>query len=400
MLIEILLALLIGTLAGTFTGLVPGIHINLVGAIIVSLSLSILAGIPPVYLVIFIVSMSITHVFVDFIPSIFLGAPEDGTELSILPGHQMLKQGFGFQAVKLASEGCLYGIFLFILLSFPLLFITKSIYEFGVAANLIPFLLIGISLNLVFIEKTAKKRFLSFAVFIISGLLGFFVLNMNIKEPLLPLLSGLFGTYGLIIAIKSKTRISKQKIVKSIRIKKLKPIITSAFTSPLSIFLPAISSGQIAVIGNQFSKMDRKQFLFLLGIINVLAMAFSFLALFLISKTRTGSSVAIKTLIGMPETEIFILITIIILLSGFLAFFIVQFIAKKFVIILEKINYAKICFATIVIIYIITLIVSGFFGLLVLSVSTLTGIYCINLGINRVNMIGCLLLQTILFYLL
>ena len=119
MLVEILVALLIGTIAGIFTGLIPGIHINLVGAIIVSLSISILSNIPAVYLVVFIVSMSITHVFIDFIPSIFLGAPEDGTELSILPGHEMLKKGLGFQAVKLVSLGCLYGIFIFKLAPFP-----------------------------------------------------------------------------------------------------------------------------------------------------------------------------------------------------------------------------------------------------------------------------------------
>lgn len=399
MLLEIILALLIGTLTGTFTGMVPGIHINLVGAIIVSLSISVLAEIPSVYLVTFIVSMSITHVFVDFIPSIFLGAPEDGTELSVLPGHEMLKKGLGFQAVKLASLGCLYGIFIFIILAFPLSLITKSIYNFGLANNLIPFLLIGISINLVFVEKSWKRRFLSFVVFMISGILGLTVLNMGMKEPLLPLLSGLFGTSGLIIAIKSRTKIKKQKINEVIKIKKWKSLLTSALASPLSIFLPAISSGQIAVIGNQFSRLDKKEFLFTLGTINVLAMAFSFLALFLISKTRTGSSVAVKALMGMPEKEVFVLIAAIILISGIFAFFISGFLAKRFIRILEKIDYTKICIATLAVISIITLLVSGFFGLLVLTVSTLTGIYCITLNVNRVNMMGCLLLQTIIFYL-
>src|SRR3989338_10970310 len=150
MLLEIILALLIGTLAGIFTGLIPGIHINLVGAIIVSLSISLLSNIPAIYMGVFIVSMSITHVFIDFIPSIFLGAPEDGTELSVLPGHEMLKQGLGFQAVKLASLGCLYGILIFVLMTLPLSLIVKKIYAFSLTANLIPILLIGVSLNLIF----------------------------------------------------------------------------------------------------------------------------------------------------------------------------------------------------------------------------------------------------------
>ena len=396
MLLEFILALFIGTFAGIFTGLVPGIHINLVGAIIVSLSLSILSGIPAIYLVIFIVSMSITHVFIDFIPSIFLGAPEEGTELSVLPGHEMLNQGLGFQAVRLACLGCLYGIFIFILLAFPLSLITQNIYEFIRNSNLIAFLLIGVSLNLILVEK---KKFLGLAVFMISGFLGLSVLNMDMKEPLLPLLTGLFGTSTLLLSIKNKTKIKKQELEKVINIKKIKPLLTSAITSPLSIFLPAISSGQIAVIGNQFSKLGKKEFLFMLGTINVLTMAFSFLALFLISKTRTGSAVAVESLLGVLGKEIFILIAIVALLSGCLAFFISGILSKKFIIILEKANYTKLCVITLIIISIITLLVSGFFGLFVLLISTLTGIYCISLNVNRVNMMGCLLLQTILFYL-
>ena len=72
MLIEIIIALLFGLLAGTITGLIPGVHINLIGAFIVSLSASLFYLTNPIYLVVFIVSMAVTHTFVDFIPSIFL----------------------------------------------------------------------------------------------------------------------------------------------------------------------------------------------------------------------------------------------------------------------------------------------------------------------------------------
>src|SRR3990167_9497900 len=99
MLFEIFIFLFLGTAVGIFTGLVPGVHINMVGSLIASSSLLILSSLNPIYLVVFIVSMSITHVFVDFIPSIFLGAPEEGTELSVLPGHEMLNQGLGFHSV-------------------------------------------------------------------------------------------------------------------------------------------------------------------------------------------------------------------------------------------------------------------------------------------------------------
>ncbi|GAI25766.1 unnamed protein product [marine sediment metagenome] len=89
MLIEILIFLILGILFGTFTGLIPGIHINLVGVFLISLAASFLSFLNPIYFVVFITSMAITHTFVDFIPSIFLGCPDTDTELSILPGQSI-----------------------------------------------------------------------------------------------------------------------------------------------------------------------------------------------------------------------------------------------------------------------------------------------------------------------
>ncbi len=397
MLIEIILFMLLGILAGTFTGLMPGIHINLIGAALVSSSFSILAGINPIYLIVFIVTMSISHVFFDFIPSIFLGAPEEGTELSVLPGHEMLKKGQGFQAVNLASQGCFYGLFIFLFLIFPLYFIATFVKN--IPGTVIALGLIAVSLNMVVLEK---KKFSALFVFLLTGMLGYIVFGLELKEPLLPLLTGLFGSASLFFSIKQKTKIGKQDTEKREKIeirKELKSVAGSALFSPLSLFLPALSSGQITIINNQFVKADKKRFLFMLGMITMLTMCLSFLGLFLISKTRTGSAAAIKSLVGVLDWRIFVLIVFVIIISGFVSFFFVNKISKKFLFFLERINYSKVSIATITIITIVTFFVSGILGLLVLAVSTITGIYCISSGVKRTNMIGCLILPTIILYL-
>lgn len=63
MLLEMALFLILGLLAGTLTGLTPGIHINLISGLLLTLSF---VGLNPVYLVTFVVSMSITHTFFGF----------------------------------------------------------------------------------------------------------------------------------------------------------------------------------------------------------------------------------------------------------------------------------------------------------------------------------------------
>ncbi len=393
MLIQIILFLLAGIFAGTITGLIPGIHINLVGVFLVSLSATLLSSLNPVYFVVFIASMAITHTFVDFIPSIFLGCPDTDTELSVLPGHEMLKQGLGYEAILLTCYGGLAAIFILILISYPSILLVPKIYN-SIKSS-IPYILIILSLIMVFTEK---KKFNALVVFLVSGFLGWSVLNMGLKEPLLPLLSGLFGSSMLILSIKDKIQIPKQKITKP-DIKITKPILGSLVSSPLCGFLPGLGSGQAAVMGNIIAKTDRKGFLVLLGATNTLVMGISFISLYTISKTRTGAAVAVQELIGNMDKNILILTLGIILFSGIFSFFLTRFLARYFSQKVNRINYSFLSLITLTILTIIVFLLSGLFGLVVLFVSTLTGIYCISLKVKRTHMMGCLLLPTILLYL-
>jgi len=393
MLIQIILFLLLGILAGTLTGLIPGIHINLIGIFLISLSASLFSSINPIYFVVLITSMAITHTFVDFIPSVFLGCPDTDTELSVLPGHELLKKGEGYQAVLLTCYGSLVAIFILILISFPFILIISKTYE--IIKTLIPFLLIIISILLISLEK---RRLSALIVFLLTGFLGLSVLNTNMNQPLLPLLTGLFGSSMLILSIKNKIKIPKQKITKP-KTKIFKPIPGALIASPLCSFLPGLGSGQAAIIGNIISKTDRKGFLILLGATNTLVMGFSFISLYIISRTRTGAAVVIKEIIGRLSLEILILILSIVFISGITSFFITKFLAKFFSQKIAKINYTHLSILTIISLIIIIFLISGFFGLVVLTASTFTGIYCILLKVRRTNMMGCLLIPVIVWYL-
>jgi len=390
MLLELILFLFGGILFGTVTGLTPGIHINLIGGILISLPF---LNLNPIYLVVFVTSMAITHTFLDFIPSVFLGCPDTDTELSILPGHELLKNKKGFEAVYLSNIGSLIAIFLLILILIPSILFMKNFYN--LILSLIPYILIGVSLIVVFTEK---NKINSLVVFLLTGFLGYSLLTLPLKEPLLPLLTGLFGASNIILSLKNKTKIPPQEITFP-KIKLKKPILGALLSAPFCSFLPGVGSGQAAVIGNVIIKQNRKEFLVLLGIINTLVMGFSFVSLYLIGKTRTGATATIKQFMGKPSTNEIILIVIVIILSGFIAFKLTNFFGKKISKKIEKINYSKISYFTLILLGIVVFLVSGFWGLLVLVVSTLTGIYCISLNIKRTNMMGSLIIPTILFYL-
>ena len=395
MIIQIILFLFLGIMFGTLTGLIPGIHINLVGIAIVSLASSIFYSLNSIYLIIFITAMAITHTFLDFIPSIFLGCPDTDTELSILPGHQLLKKGHGYQAILLTAYGSLAAIFILILIAFPSILIISKTYN--TLSKFIPYFLILISLTLIFLENKKSKAIL---VFSITGLLGWSVLNFpSLNQPLFPLLTGLFGSSMLLKSIKNKIIIPKQ-IIEKPQTNLIKPILGAIIASPLCSFLPGLGSGQAAIIGKTISlkKENQKGFLVLLGATNTLVMGFSFISLYIISKTRTGAAIAIQKVAPKITPQILILILFITLITGIISFFLTDFLAKFFSIKISKFNYTKISTTTLILLIIIVFLISGFLGIFILIISTLTGIYCISLGVRRTNMMGCLLIPTILFY--
>ena len=313
---------LLGILAGVITGLFPGIHINLVAAGLLA-SVGYFSGVAVELLVIFVVAMAITHTFIDFIPSIFLGAPEEDSFLAVLPGHQMLKEGRGYEAIVMTLYGGVVALPIILIFSAFFVLFLADVYDFF--KLVIPYVLIFISLYLIFTEE---EWILSGIVFIFAGFLGMFVFSLPVKEPLLPLLSGLFGVSGLIVSLKSKSKIPRQEVgswrsVKIGRKEFWRTTFSGAVAAPLCSFLPGIGSGHAAVLGSELNggdKRDRKSFLFLVGMINTVVMALSFVTIYSIGRTRSGAAVAVSELVGKMDSEYLFLIISVVILSGIVSF--------------------------------------------------------------------------------
>ena len=241
MLLGFFIAILLGLLAGTLTGLTPGVHINLISSFLLALSLKLNNTISSIHFIVFIVAMSITHTFVDFIPSILLGCPDTDTELSILPGHQLLKEGEGYKAIILTLYGSLAAIIAIRVFAFPIIYLKNFIISaYPYIKLLIPSFLILISLILISRETNKYKALF---IFLLTGLLGYLVLNFQgLNQPMLPLLTGLFGASNLILSIKNNTEIPLQKI-ENPEIPPAKSFLGSLIASPLCCFFPALGSG-------------------------------------------------------------------------------------------------------------------------------------------------------------
>jgi putative membrane protein len=400
--IELILALILGVSFGIITGLFPGIHINLVAAGLLALvSGSLLAGLPVMALVVFVVAMAVTHTFIDFIPSIYLGAPEEDSFLSVLPGHTLLREGRGHEAVVLTLYGSLVGLVIVIIFSFIFVWLLEDV--FSLLEGLIPYILIFASFYLIFREE---DFLVSIVVFVLAGFLGLLSFNLPVREPLLPLLSGMFGLSGLIVSLKDRISISGQKLkrlgeIRLTRREFIRGVMGAGISAPLASFLPGIGSGHAAVIGSELvGSEDKRSFLFLVGAINTIVMALSFVTIYAIGRSRTGAAVAVSELLGEIALSNLVLIVGVVLVSGILAFIVGVGLSRIIALRISQINYFKLSIGIIILLVMVNIVLSNVLGLLVLVVGSALGVFAILSGARRINLMGALLVPTILFYLI
>lgn len=400
---QLLIAILLGCLAGIVTGLIPGIHVNLISIILISISPFFLNYTSPLILAVFIIAMSITHTFLDSLPSVFLGAPDADMALAVLPGHQLLLEGKGYEAVKLTVIGSLLALLACIAIIPLMIPLAPIIYNF--LSPYIGYILIAIVLYMIIIEKRPDKIFWSFVIFILSGILGMIVLTVsNLKQPLFPMLSGLFGVSVLLISLNQKVSLPKQRITESITIprkNKIKAISAAVFSGSLTGLFPGLGAAQAAVIAMQFvGNIGMYAFMVLIGGINTVNFLFSLVTFYTLQKARNGAIVAVMEIIkSISITELIILVSAA-LITGSIATYLALNLSKIFSKVINKVNYNMLIIGVISLIVILVFIFSSWLGLLILVTSTAIGIIAPSLGVKRTHSMGCLLLPVILFFVL
>lgn len=393
--IELLLAFLFGILLGIVAGLLPGLHPN---NTLIFIPLFLL-WFSPLSAAIILLSMGVVNSFIAFIPSILLGAPEDSTALGVLPGHKLLLQGRGYEAIKLTVIGCFGGV-LFSILTLPLFALFVPILYNFIRPN-VQWLLIAVVFYMILSERGRSKVY-SLIIFVLSGILGLLVLNNLSDSMLFPLLTGLFGLPMLLLSIFEKSKLPEKFSFEEEKIERKNLLLCIGIGSLAGIvagLLPGVGATQSTTLTQQIFKRknDERSFLISIGAITTCDIVYSILALWLINNPRSGIAVGISKLVevGFNEAIMFI---VFILISAAIATVISLKFTKIVLQFLKKINYQKLCITTSIFLFVLTVVFSGLVGILVLITSLAIGIIPNKIEIKRTHMMGCLLVPTILFF--
>ncbi len=384
--------ILLGFFLGVIAGLIPGLHPNTIAIMVSSLGIGL--GLPTIPLVSLIVSCSVVNSFVNFIPSIYLGAPEGDSALSVLPGHRMLLKGLGHQAVVLTVMGGV-GSFLFCLFALPVvMFLVPPVYE--ILRPNTHLLLMGV---VVYMLYRSKNRWGSGMVLFLSGALGYLALEISSKS-LFPLLSGLFGLPLLYTSFSQRNVLPEQKteVLKVDKKSFGKASLIGGAAGLIAGLLPGIGSAQATVFAKEIGKSKKTtEFLMSIGGVNTADIVFSFLALFLIGNPRSGAAIVVGGLmdVGMPELLLLLAVS---LLSVGLAALSTVWLSKVSLKIITRINYRLLCSLVFFLVIVLVYIFNGLFGVFLSLIALSIGLFCINIGVRKSFMMGVLILPTIAYF--
>jgi putative membrane protein len=393
----ILACVLAGVGLGVVTGLIPGLHVNNLTPIFIAFA----AGSGSLEIAALIVAMSITNVFISYIPSTFLGVPEEGTELSVLPAHRLLLEGQGYRAVRLTTWGCLGGLLLGSILLLPFLLIVTPAYEL-IRPNM-HWLLIFVISVMIFLEKSKTGVMWAILIFFLSGFLGLLTLDTNIlrgETELMPLLSGLFGASVLLPSIVSGSSLPEQYVEEeSMPVRQtFRPLFAGTTAGAITGIIPGIGPSQGTVLAQMATgSRGTEEFLTAVSSVNTSKALFSFIALYAIGRARSGAAVAVNRVIVVEATELVFLVGVALLAGGaatVLAMRLAKLAAKR----MDVVPYRGLCATVLVLITGMVVYFSGPMGLLVFATATAIGILPALVHVKRTHCMGVIMVPCILYF--
>ncbi|MBI4181508.1 MAG: tripartite tricarboxylate transporter permease [Candidatus Aenigmarchaeota archaeon] len=388
---------LLGVGAGVVAGLTPGVHPNTLAALFVSAG-ALLAFVPTEAMLL-IVTMTLTNTFVNFIPSVFLGAPEGGAARSLLPGHRYLLEGRGYEAVLLSVVGGVGVAVLAILLFAPLLFLLPHLY--AAISPGIPYLLLAVAGFLVWGERGWGRPW-GAGIFLLTGVLGMLTFRSAFASPhtLFPLLGGLFGVSSLLLSLQARVHLPPQHTwMPPLERRVVCWGTVKGFASGLVVgLLPGIGPSEAGVLVQEATRSrSLREYLVAAGGISTISALFSLLALYLIGKVRSGTAAAIHQLVGS------LVWWDVVLLVGAACFAVgvgvplTLGLARVFCRAAARVPYALLAGVALILMVGLTIVLTGASGLLVLLTATGLGLLPPLVGVRRTHAMGCLMVPIILF---
>ncbi len=421
---EALLWALLGALVASFLGLIPALHIyNVAGLLLYAVSSGRVA-LDGEALAFLLLGMITGYAMVNTIPSIFFSAPDESMLFVVLPGQSYLMQQRGYEAVVLVGLGGLGGLALLVAMVPVAAWVLPTLR--AILSPHLGWLLWAIIAYLLVSEWPKgsgqvpvhghlppswrrwwdgwRSLVAGLSTFLLSGLLGFILLYRSplpvhvAYQHLLPAFVGLFAVPWIIFNLLAHTAPPAQTIGSSVDVswpQVIQGIASGGVGGLFAAFFPVVTGGIGGLLaGHATAQRDQRTFLIAQGAAKTVYYVGGLLLFFVpgLHLVRGGMAWMISTQYTAYTLDRYVLATAAALGAGVFAFLLSLGLARAVVALCARVGYRAISWATLVILVLVVLAVTGPAGLAVCAVATGIGLIPALWGARRLNAMGLLLL--------
>jgi putative membrane protein len=352
------------------------------------------------------------------IPSVFFSAPDDSTVFVVLPAQKFLLQRRGYEAAVLSGVGGLGGIAVLALLA-P---VAPSVLP-AMRAVLQPHLhwILWAIIAYVLLSEWPKgsdrapagwRRWwegwqslvAGLATFLLSGVLGFVLLYRNLVpvsaayQNLLPAFVGLFAVPWIVQNLLSRVELPKQHVARTLDATPgiiVRGTLVGGLGGLFAAFFPVVTGGIGGLLaGHATAQRDDRLFIISQGAAKVVYYVGTLLLFFVprLHVTRGGMAWMLSGVWTAHSPRTYTIAVAAMILSGVLSFFLLLFMARLAIELIDKVNYRSISLVTLILLLAVVVGTTGWGGLLICAVATGIGLIPVLWGSRRINGMGVLLL--------
>ena len=382
-----------GVALGTVSGLVPGLHANNMALLLAGVAPSVPG--PPLYVGMAMLAAGVTHTFLEIVPTLALGVPDPAMAVAALPGHRLVLEGRGREALRLSALGSTTAAILAVPLAIPITRAMTALWP-TIRANL-SLVLAGVAVGLVVTERGIEAKLVGAVSFTLSALLGIATLDLSPEAPLAaggmlaPLFAGLFGAPVLIDAIGGEgVPPQDDPNVTTSRRSLLGLSGLGTLSGALVGYVPAVSSAIAATFALLAvpGRYGARGFVVTTSGVNTANTIFALFALIALGSPRTGVLVAVEAAevpLSVPHLLIGVAFGAIAGALGVLA------IGDGYLAVVGNLDPTRLSVGLLCALAVLSYLFGGAVGVGAYGAATLVGLVPARFGARRANLMGVLI---------
>lgn len=390
---SVLAFVLAGAALGTLSGLVPGLHANNFAMLLLGVAPAIPA--PPLHVGVAMLAAGVVHTFVNAIPAMAIGVPDADMAVTALPGHRLVIEGRGREALRLSALGSALAVAFAVPLAVPLTLVMVAVYEDLMAV--VDLILAAVVAGLIVSEPSRRAAAGGAASFVLATGLGLAFLDLEPTAPLDgggmlgPIFAGLFGAPVLLDAAKGGGM--PPQAGPGLRTTYRSVTLTAAAGAAAGAvvgFLPGISAAvaAVAVLAVLPGAAGDRGYVIATSGVDTSNTIFALFALAALGAPRSGIVVAYDDLGAPVDLGTLVLSTLVAGAIGYLATVVL---GDRYLTAIGAVDYGRLSVALLAGLAGLAVLFAGPIGLAVFVVSMAVGLVPVRVGGRRVHLMGVLI---------